>query len=234
MPETADFPEARFFEFGWGDAAYYPAREATLGMALSAALVPTPAVVHVVGLDRHPADAFPEAEVARLVIDAYINTDPGLHEKRDIVVNAVELARALGVETPNVALVAATHVIENQLRSTVEAAALCKMADRGQIENANLEGPLPYDMAVSNNIARRKGVISAVCGAADIVVCPHLEAGHLLVKQLASQARAQTAHVILGGRVPILLPSKVDETLPRLASFALAAMMAAPPSGDSS
>jgi len=151
-----------------------------------------------------------------LVTDAYINTDPGLDDKRDIVVNAVELARALGVETPNVALVAATHAIENTLRSTVEAAALCKMADRGQIENARLEGPLPYDMAISNSIARRKGVVSDVCGAADIVVCPHLEAGHLLVKQLASQARAQTAHVILGGRVPILLPSKVDETLPRL------------------
>jgi len=167
-----------------------------------------------------------------LVTDAYINTDPGLDEKRDIVVNAVELARAIGVETPNVALVAATHAIENTLRSTIEVAALCKMADRGQIENANLEGPLPYDMAISNSIARRKGVISEVCGAADIVVCPHLEAGHLLVKQLASQARAQTAHVILGGRVPILLPSKVDETLPRLASFALAAMMAAPPTGE--
>ena len=119
-----------------------------------------------------------------LVTDAYINTDPGLDDKRDIVVNAVELARALGVETPNVALVAATHAIENTLRSTVEAAALCKMADRGQIENARLEGPLPYDMAISNSIARRKGVVSDVCGAADIVVCPHLEAGHLLVKQL--------------------------------------------------
>ncbi len=162
-----------------------------------------------------------------IVTDAYVNTDPGIDEKKDIVINAVELAHALGVEAPKVALVAASFRVENKLRSTVEAAALCKMADRGQVGRAVLEGPLPYDMAVSEAAARRKGIDSPVAGAADIVVCPHLEAGHLLLKQLSGQARAQTAHVVLGARVPIILPSKDDETLPRLASFALVSMLSA-------
>jgi len=160
-----------------------------------------------------------------IVTDAYINTDPTLDDKKDIVINAVELAQALGVETPKVALVAASHTVENKLRSTVEAAALCKMADRGQVGQALLEGPLPYDMAVSEVAAEAKGVKSPVAGAADIVVCPHLEAGHLLLKQLNAQARALAAHVILGARVPIILPSKSDETLARLASFALIAKL---------
>jgi len=160
-----------------------------------------------------------------IVTDAYINTDPTLEEKKDIVINAIELAHSLGVSVPKVAIVAAAYTVENKLRSTVEAAALCKMADRGQIGMAILEGPLPYDMAVSEKAAKRKGIISPVTGAADIVVCPHLEAGNLLLKQLSSQARAQTAHVILGARVPIILPSKSDETLPRLASCAMAAKL---------
>jgi len=162
-----------------------------------------------------------------ILTDAYVNTDPGLDEKKDIVINAVELAHALGIALPKVALVAASLRVENKLRSTVEAAALCKMADRGQVGKAVLEGPLPYDLAVSEVAARRKGIDSPVAGAADIVVCPHLEAGHLLLKQLSGQARAQTAHVILGARVPIILPSKDDETLPRLASFALVTMLSA-------
>jgi len=161
-----------------------------------------------------------------LVTDAYVNTDPGIDEKKDIIINAADLAHAMGVETPNVALVAATHTVSNKLRSTVEAAALCKMADRKQIEGVLLEGPLPYDMAISEVAARRKHVTSEVCGNTDIVVCPHLEAARLLVSQLGSLARAQTAHLILGARVPILLPSKADETLPRLASSALANLMA--------
>jgi len=162
-----------------------------------------------------------------IVTDAYVNTDPNLEEKKDIVINAVELAHALGVQTPKVAMVAASHTVENKLRSTVEAAALCKMADRGQIGDALLEGPLPYDMAISDVAAKNKGVDSPVAGAADIVVCPHLEAGHLLLKQLNAQARALQAHVLLGARVPIILPSKADEILPRLASCALAAKLAA-------
>lgn len=160
-----------------------------------------------------------------MVTDAYINTDPGIDEKRDIVINAVEMARALGVKTPNVALVAATHAVESKLRSTIEAAALCKMADRGQIESAHLEGPLPYDMAVSELAARNKGIQSTVCGEADIIVCPHLEAGNMLIKQLSSQARAKTADIILGARVPILMHSKSGSSLGKLASAALVAIL---------
>ena len=154
--------------------------------------------------------------------DAYINTDPGIREKKDIINNAVDLARACGIERPNVALVAASHMIDARLTSTLDAAALCKMAERGQITGANLEGPITYDMAVSETAAKRKRVVSQVVGKADIVLCPNLESAHVLVKQLVSQGRGLVASIVLGGRVPIMLPSRGDEPLARLASCALA------------
>ena len=158
-----------------------------------------------------------------LLTDAYINTDPGIREKKDIIQNAVDLARACGITVPKVALVAASHMIDARLESTLEAAALCKMAERGQIFNATLEGPITYDMAVSETAAKRKGVISEVAGKADIAVCPNLESAHVLVKQLVSQVRGLVASIVIGARVPIILPSRGDEPLARLASCALAA-----------
>ncbi|MCW9035434.1 MAG: bifunctional enoyl-CoA hydratase/phosphate acetyltransferase [Rhodospirillales bacterium] len=167
-----------------------------------------------------------------LVSDAYINTDPNINEQKDIIENAVELAQAMGLETPNVALLASTHVIDTRLPSTVEAAALCKMADRGQIKGGIVEGPMTYDMAISEIAAEQKGVYSPVCGATDIAICPNLEAAHLLIRQLTSQSHTQAASIVLGGRVPIILPSRGDEATPRLASHALAVLMAAKRRGE--
>ncbi len=164
--------------------------------------------------------------------DAYINTAPDINEHRDIINNAVELAHATGIEKPNVALLASTHAVDTRLPSTVSAAALCKMADRGQIANSIVEGPMPYDMAISAIAAKRKGVHSPICGQTDIAVCPNLESAHLLIRQLTSQNYAQAANIVLGARVPIVLPRSGDEPISRLASCALAVLMAAQqPSG---
>ncbi len=167
-----------------------------------------------------------------IVTDGYINPDPNINEQRDIINNTVELAQAMGIDKPNTAILASTHVIDTRLPSTIEAASLCKMSDRGQINHAVIEGPMTYDMAISELAAERKGVFSPVCGATDIAVCPNLEAAHLLIKQLTSQARAQAASIVLGGRVPIILPSRGDTATSRLASCALAVLMAAKRRGD--
>ncbi len=161
-----------------------------------------------------------------LVTDAAINIAPTLAEKADIVRNAIGLARALGVACPKVALLSAVEVVTPRLQSTLDAAALCKMADRGQITDAVLDGPLAFDNAISAEAARMKGIRSPVAGAVDILVVPDLESGNMLAKQLDYLAGAASCGVVLGARVPIALTSRADSAASRLASAALAALVA--------
>ncbi|MBG6080351.1 phosphate acetyltransferase [Rubrivivax gelatinosus] len=161
-----------------------------------------------------------------LVTDAAINIAPTLAEKADIVRNAVELAHALGVHQPLVALLSAVETVTPRLASTLDAAALCKMADRGQITGALLDGPLAFDNAISVEAARIKNIESPVAGNADILVVPDLEAGNMLAKQLEYLAGAASCGVVLGARVPIALTSRADAPISRMASAALAGVVA--------
>ncbi|MEL6062057.1 MULTISPECIES: bifunctional enoyl-CoA hydratase/phosphate acetyltransferase [unclassified Methylobacterium] len=161
-----------------------------------------------------------------LITDAAINIAPDLEAKRDIVQNAVELAHAIGTATPRVAILAAVETVNCKMRSTLEAAALCKMADRGQITGAILDGPLAFDNAVSPEAAKEKGIVSPVAGQADILLVPDLEAGNMLAKQLSFLAGADAAGVVLGARVPIILTSRADSARTRIASCALAVLVA--------
>lgn len=156
------------------------------------------------------------------VTDAAINIYPDLDDKRDIVQNAIDLVRSLGVETPKVALLSAVETVYPKIASTVDAAALCKMAERGQITGGLLDGPLAFDNAISAEAARTKGIVSAVAGDADILVAPDLEAGNMIAKQLLYLAGADAAGLVLGARVPIMLTSRADDVLARLSSAALA------------
>jgi phosphotransacetylase len=156
------------------------------------------------------------------VTDAAVNIAPSLEEKRDIVQNAIELAIALGVETPKVAILSAVETVYPPLKSTVEAAALCKMADRGQIKGGLLEGPLAFDNAVSRDAANAKGLASPVAGDADILIVPDIESGNMLAKQLDYLAGAVAAGVVLGARVPIILTSRAEGAEARLAASAAA------------
>ena len=158
--------------------------------------------------------------------DAAINVYPTLEDKRDIVQNAIELAHALGIAQPKVALLSAVETVSTTIRSTVDAAALCKMADRGQITGGILDGPLGFDNAVSIEAARTKGITSPVAGVAEILVVPDLEAGNMLAKQLEYLADADIAGIALGARVPIILTSRSDKTLSRLGSCAIALLLA--------
>ncbi|SDX17733.1 phosphate acetyltransferase [Thiocapsa roseopersicina] len=160
------------------------------------------------------------------ITDAAINIFPTLEEKVDIVQNAIDLARALGIETPKVAILSAMEKVNPKLQSTVEAAALCKMADRGQITGGVLDGPLALDNAISPEAARIKGIGGPVAGHADILVVPDLEAGNLLSKSLAFLMNADSAGIVLGARVPITLTSRADSVQSRLASCAVAALVA--------
>jgi phosphate acetyltransferase/phosphate butyryltransferase len=160
------------------------------------------------------------------VTDAAINLYPSLTDKRDIVQNAIDLAHALGLPEPKVAILSAVETVNESIRSTVDAAALCKMADRGQITGALLDGPLAFDNAVSAEAAATKGIVSRVAGSADILVVPDVEAGNMLAKQLEYLAGAEIAGVVLGARVPIVLTSRADQTPARLASCAIALLMA--------
>lgn len=162
-----------------------------------------------------------------LVTDAAVNIAPDLVQKRDIVQNAIDLARAMGIATPRVAILSAVETVNPQLRSTLDAAALCKMADRGQISGGLVDGPLAFDNAVSPTAAAEKGIVSPVAGQADILVAPDLEAGNMLAKQLSFLAGADAAGVVLGARVPIILTSRADSERTRLASCAVAALLAA-------
>lgn len=161
-----------------------------------------------------------------LVTDAAINISPSLDEKADIVRNAIDLAHALGVAEPKVALLCAVETVTARLRSTLDAAALCKMADRGQITGALLDGPLAFDNAISADAAAMKGIRSPVAGQADILVAPDLESGTLLAKQLDHLAGASGCGAVLGARVPIALTSRSDPPISRRASVALAGLLA--------
>lgn len=161
------------------------------------------------------------------VADAAVNIAPDLATLRDIVRNAVDLARALGVERPKVALLSAVETVREDIPSTVAAAAICKMADRGEITGADVDGPLALDNAVSEQAARIKGISSPVAGRADILIAPDLEAANILAKDLDHLAGAEAAGIALGARVPIALTSRADTARERRAAAALAAILAA-------
>ena len=148
-----------------------------------------------------------------IVTDAAINIAPGLEEKRDIVQNAIELAQAFGLEPIRVAIVSAMETVNPKVPSTLDAAALCKMADRGQITGALLDGPLALDNAIDLGAARIKKIQSPVAGRADVLVVPDLEAGNMLAKSLTFLAGADAAGIVLGARVPIILTSRADSRL---------------------
>jgi phosphate acetyltransferase/phosphate butyryltransferase len=161
------------------------------------------------------------------ITDAAVNIYPSLEDKVDIVQNAIDLAQALGVRTPRVAILSAVELVTPKIKSTLDAAALCKMADRGQITGGMLDGPLAFDNAVSRAAAATKSIASGVAGRADIFVVPDLEAGNMLAKQLEYLADAKLAGIVLGARVPIMLTSRADDVRSRLASCAIAVLYAA-------
>ena len=161
-----------------------------------------------------------------LVTDGAINIAPTLEDKADICRNAIDLARSLDVARPKVAILAAVETINSRMPATLDAAALCKMADRGQITGAVLDGPLAFDNAISAEAAAVKGIASEVAGDPDILVAPDLEAGNILAKQLSFLANADSAGLVLGARVPIILTSRADTVRARIASCAVAMRVA--------
>jgi len=161
-----------------------------------------------------------------LVTDAAINIFPTLDDKVDIVQNAIDLAQVLGIEQPRVAILAAVETVNPKMQATLDAAALCKMADRGQITGGLLDGPLAFDNAISEEAARTKKIVSAVAGRADILLAPDLEAGNMVAKQLQYLAGADSAGIVLGTRVPIVLTSRADTVRTRLGSTAVMALVA--------
>jgi phosphate acetyltransferase len=161
-----------------------------------------------------------------IISDAAVNIFPTLEDKAHIVQNAIDLARALGVHSPKVAILSAMETINPKVPSTIEAAALCKMAERGQITGGLLDGPLALDNAIDLGAARIKKISSAVAGQADILIVPDLEAGNMLAKSLSFMASADAAGLVLGARVPIILTSRADSVTTRLASCAVAALVA--------
>ncbi|MBJ6978473.1 bifunctional enoyl-CoA hydratase/phosphate acetyltransferase [Luteimonas sp. MC1782] len=161
-----------------------------------------------------------------LVTDAAVNLAPDLMQKADIVQNAIDLARVLGIDKPRVAILAAVETVNPSMQATLDAAALCKMADRGQITGGVLDGPLAFDNAVSMEAAQAKGIASPVAGRADILVVPDLESGNMLAKQLIFMGQAASAGIVLGARVPVVLTSRADPRESRMASCAIALMLA--------
>jgi len=157
-----------------------------------------------------------------IVTDAAINIAPTLEDKADICRNAIDLARTLGVARPKVAILAAVETVTAKMPATIDAAALCKMAERGQITGAVVDGPLAFDNAISASAAAIKGIRSEVAGDPDILVVPDLEAGNILAKQLTFLAHAECAGLVLGARVPIILTSRADTVRARIASCAVA------------
>ena len=164
---------------------------------------------------------------ALIISDAAVNIAPTLEDKVDIVQNAIDLAHALGNEEVRVAILSAMETVNPRVPSTVEAAALCKMADRGQITGAELDGPLALDNAISPEAAAIKHIVSPVAGRANVLIVPDLEAGNMLAKSLSFLAGADAAGIVLGARVPIILTSRADSLLTRLASCAVAVLVAA-------
>jgi phosphate acetyltransferase len=161
-----------------------------------------------------------------LVTDGAINIAPTLEDKVDICQNAIDLAISLGLERPKVAILAAVETVNSKMSATLDAAALCKMAERGQINGAILDGPLAFDNAISAQAAETKGIKSAVAGDPDILLAPDLEAGNILAKQLSFLANADSAGMVLGARVPIILTSRADSVRSRIASCAVAKLVA--------
>jgi phosphotransacetylase len=168
----------------------------------------------------------PTYHKALIVTDAAINIAPVLEDKVDICQNAIDLAISLGVKTPKVAILAAVETVTSKMPATLDAAALCKMADRGQIKGGMLDGPLAFDNAISKDAAKTKGIVSEVAGDPDILLAPDLEAGNILAKQLSFLANADSAGLVLGAKVPIILTSRADSVRSRIASCAVANLVA--------
>lgn len=163
-----------------------------------------------------------------MMTDCVVNIEPDLLVKRDIVQNAIDLAHAIGIGRPRVGILSATESVNPAIRGTVDAAALCKMADRGQITGGELDGPLAFDNAISAESARIKKIASAVAGSPDILLVPNLETGNTLYKSFVYLGRAECAGIVVGTRVPVVLTSRADSAFSRLASVALGVMMARP------
>lgn len=161
-----------------------------------------------------------------IVTDGAINIAPSLEDKVDICQNAIDLAISLGLEKPKVAILAAVETVTSKMPATLDAAALCKMAERGQIKGAILDGPLAFDNAISTQAAETKGIKSAVAGDPDILLAPDLEAGNILAKQLSFLANADSAGMVLGAKVPVILTSRADNVRSRIASCAVAKLVA--------
>ena len=174
--------------------------------------------VFVMDVPTHPQTLF--------ITDAAVNIAPDLPAKRDIVQNAIDLYAGLGFGTPKVAILSAVETVNPGIPSTIDAAALCKMADRGQITGGELDGPLAFDNAISPEAVRIKGIKSPVAGQAQILVVPNLEAGNMLAKNLSFLARADAAGIVLGARVPVILTSRADNVRSRMASCAVAMLLA--------
>ncbi|MCM3873260.1 MAG: phosphate acetyltransferase [Pyrinomonadaceae bacterium] len=161
-----------------------------------------------------------------IVTDGAINIAPTLEDKVDICQNAIDLAISLGLEKPKVAILAAVETVTSKMPATIDAAALCKMAERGQIKGGLLDGPLAFDNAISKQAAETKGIQSEVAGDPDILLAPDLEAGNILAKQLTFLANADSAGMVLGARVPIILTSRADSVRSRIASCGVAMLVA--------
>jgi phosphate acetyltransferase len=174
--------------------------------------------VFIVDVPSHPDTLF--------ITDAAVNIFPDLDAKRDIIQNAIDLFAMIGLGKPRVAVLSAVETVTSKIPSTIEAAALCKMADRGQITGGILDGPLAFDNAVDPAAAKTKGIKSQVAGRAQILVVPDLEAGNMLAKNLIFLAKADSAGIVLGARVPIILTSRADSVRSRLASCAAAVLCA--------
>ncbi|HMG37451.1 MAG TPA: bifunctional enoyl-CoA hydratase/phosphate acetyltransferase [Blastocatellia bacterium] len=177
-------------------------------------------VTHVFAMD------VPTYHKVLLITDAAINIAPSLEDKVDICQNAIDLAIAVGRERPKVAILAAVETVNSKMPATIDAAALCKMAERGQIKGAILDGPLAFDNAISKQAAETKGIRSEVAGDPDILLVPDLEAGNILAKQLTFLANADSAGLVLGARVPIILTSRADSVRARIASCGVAMIAA--------
>jgi phosphate acetyltransferase len=161
-----------------------------------------------------------------LVTDGAINIAPTLEDKVDICQNAIDLAKTFGVERPKVAILAAVETVTSKMPATIDAAALCKMAERGQIKGGLLDGPLAFDNAISKDAAKMKGITSEVAGDPDILLAPDLEAGNMVAKLLSFLARADSAGLVMGARVPVILTSRADSLRSRVASCAVAVLAA--------
>jgi phosphate acetyltransferase len=175
-------------------------------------------VSHVFAMD------VPALQRPLLITDCVVNIAPGLTDKRDIAQNAIDLAQALGIGTPRVAILSAVETVNPAIPGTIDAAALCKMADRGQISGGLLDGPLAFDNAISARSAAHKGIRSDVAGRPDVLLVPSLEAGNMVYKQLVYLGGAECAGLVLGLRVPVVLTSRSDSVASRIASCALAVL----------